>query len=62
MMVERGLVDQTDIILGPSYKGSAIALSAAIALYTATAAICFLTTTARKLRPMARAVRPGACS
>jgi orotate phosphoribosyltransferase len=33
MMVSRGLVDQTDILLGPSYKGSAIALSAAIALY-----------------------------
>jgi len=33
MMVSRGLVDQTDIILGPSYKGSAIALSTAIALY-----------------------------
>jgi len=34
MMVSRGLVDQTDILLGPSYKGSAIALSAAIALYS----------------------------
>jgi len=34
MMAGRGLVDQTDILLGPSYKGSAIALSAAIALYT----------------------------
>jgi orotate phosphoribosyltransferase len=34
MMVSRGLVDQTDIILGPSYKGSAIALSTAIALYS----------------------------
>lgn len=34
MMAGKGLVDQTDILLGPSYKGSAIALSAAIALYT----------------------------
>jgi len=34
MMVERGIVDQTDIILGPSYKGSSLALAAAIALYT----------------------------
>jgi orotate phosphoribosyltransferase len=34
MMVSRGLADQTDIILGPSYKGSAIALSTAIALYS----------------------------
>jgi len=34
MMAGRGLVDQTDILLGPSYKGSAIALSTAIALYT----------------------------
>jgi orotate phosphoribosyltransferase len=33
MMVERGLVEETDIILGPSYKGSAIALATAIALY-----------------------------
>lgn len=33
MMVERGLVNETDIILGPSYKGSAIALATAIALY-----------------------------
>ena len=33
MMMERGLVDKTDIILGPSYKGSAIALSTALALY-----------------------------
>ncbi|MBN1850078.1 MAG: hypothetical protein JW932_16010 [Deltaproteobacteria bacterium] len=34
MMVDRGIVDHTDIILGPSYKGSAIALAASIALYT----------------------------
>jgi orotate phosphoribosyltransferase len=34
MMVNKGLADQTDIILGPSYKGSAIALSTAIALYS----------------------------
>lgn len=34
MMVERGLAKDTDIILGPSYKGSAIALASAIALYT----------------------------
>ncbi|MBN2123739.1 MAG: hypothetical protein JW821_05580 [Deltaproteobacteria bacterium] len=33
MMVDRGLVQETDIILGPSYKGSALALAAAIALY-----------------------------
>jgi orotate phosphoribosyltransferase len=33
MMVSRGLVKETDIILGPSYKGSAIALSTAIALW-----------------------------
>ena len=34
MMSVKGLVDKTDIILGPSYKGSAIALATAIALYT----------------------------
>lgn len=34
MIVDRGLVNKTDIILGPSYKGSAIALATAIALYT----------------------------
>ena len=34
MMVDRGLSDKTDIILGPSYKGSAIALATSIALYT----------------------------
>ena len=34
MMVQEGLVKSTDIILGPSYKGSAIALATAIALYT----------------------------
>jgi orotate phosphoribosyltransferase len=33
MMVDRGLVNETDIVLGPSYKGSAIALATAIALY-----------------------------
>ena len=33
MMVTRGLADNTDIILGPSYKGSAIALAAAISLW-----------------------------
>ena len=33
MMVERGLADETDIILGPSYKGSAIALAASIFLW-----------------------------
>jgi orotate phosphoribosyltransferase len=32
MMVDQGLADQVDIILGPSYKGSAIALATAIAL------------------------------
>ncbi len=34
MMVDRGLVNNTDVILGPSYKGSAIAQATAIALYT----------------------------
>jgi orotate phosphoribosyltransferase len=34
MMVNEGLVESTDIIVGPSYKGSAIALATAIALYT----------------------------
>jgi orotate phosphoribosyltransferase len=34
MMVERNMVNETDIILGPSYKGSAIAQATAIALYT----------------------------
>jgi orotate phosphoribosyltransferase len=33
MMVERGLANETDIILGPSYKGSAIALTASIFLW-----------------------------
>ena len=33
MMVDQGLINDTDIILGPSYKGSAIALATAIALY-----------------------------
>ena len=33
MMVSLDLAKKTDIILGPSYKGSAIALSAAIALW-----------------------------
>lgn len=33
MMIAEGLVEKTDIILGPSYKGSAIALAAAISLY-----------------------------
>jgi len=33
MLVDRGIVNQTDIILGPSYKGSAIALATSIALY-----------------------------
>jgi len=34
MIVAKGLADKTDIILGPSYKGSAIALATAIALYS----------------------------
>jgi len=34
MIVSRGLADKTDIILGPSYKGSAIALATSIALYS----------------------------
>jgi orotate phosphoribosyltransferase len=34
MMMDQGIVDKTDIILGPSYKGSAIALATSIALYT----------------------------
>jgi orotate phosphoribosyltransferase len=33
MMMSHGLVEETDIILGPSYKGSAIALGTAIALW-----------------------------
>ena len=33
MMVSQGLAGNTDVILGPSYKGSAIALSTAIALW-----------------------------
>jgi len=33
MLVIKGTVDRVDIILGPSYKGSAIALSTAIALW-----------------------------
>lgn len=33
MMVSRDLVKETDIILGPSYKGSAIALATAVALW-----------------------------
>ena len=34
MMIDRDLVSNTDIILGPSYKGSAIALATSIALYS----------------------------
>ncbi len=34
MMVDRGISEESDIILGPSYKGSAIALATAIALYS----------------------------
>jgi orotate phosphoribosyltransferase len=33
MMMSEGLVKDTDVILGPSYKGSAIALATAIALW-----------------------------
>lgn len=33
MMVDRNIIEGTDIILGPSYKGSSIALATAIALY-----------------------------
>ena len=33
MMMQRGIVPYTDIILGPSYKGSSIALATAIALW-----------------------------
>lgn len=33
MMMSRGLAENTDIILGPSYKGSAIALATAISLW-----------------------------
>ncbi|MBC8466239.1 MAG: hypothetical protein ISR61_05005 [Desulfobacteraceae bacterium] len=33
MMMSQGLARNTDVILGPSYKGSAIALSTAIALW-----------------------------
>jgi orotate phosphoribosyltransferase len=34
MIVSKGLADKIDIILGPSYKGSAIALATSIALYS----------------------------
>ncbi len=34
MIVARSLADRIDIILGPSYKGSSIALAASIALYS----------------------------
>ncbi len=34
MIVHQGLSKEMDVILGPSYKGSAIALSTAIALYS----------------------------
>jgi orotate phosphoribosyltransferase len=34
MMVDHGLNKKTDIILGPSYKGSAIALATSISLYS----------------------------
>ena len=34
MLVDRGMAEEADIILGPSYKGSAIALATAIALYS----------------------------
>lgn len=33
MLAAHGLAEQTDIVLGPSYKGSAIALAASIALW-----------------------------
>ncbi len=33
MMVSKGIVGETDIILGPSYKGSAIALATAVSLW-----------------------------
>ena len=33
MMMSRGLAENTDIVLGPSYKGSAIALATAISLW-----------------------------
>ena len=33
MMVSRGIAGETDIILGPSYKGSSIALATAISLW-----------------------------
>ena len=33
MIMESGLIEKADIILGPSYKGSAIAITAAIGLY-----------------------------
>lgn len=34
MIVDRGIAQKTDIILGPSYKGSAIAVATSIALYS----------------------------
>jgi orotate phosphoribosyltransferase len=33
MMASRGLLEHTDVILGPSYKGSALALATSIALW-----------------------------
>ncbi len=33
MMASQGLVEKTDIIMGPSYKGSSIALATAVALW-----------------------------
>ena len=33
MMVRQGPADETDIVLGPSYKGSAIALATVVSLY-----------------------------
>ena len=33
MIMESGIIEKSDIILGPSYKGSAIALATAIGLY-----------------------------
>lgn len=33
MIIESNLIEKTDIILGPSYKGSAIAIATAIGLY-----------------------------
>ncbi|MEW5721996.1 MAG: phosphoribosyltransferase family protein [Thermodesulfobacteriota bacterium] len=34
MLVSRGLIDQVDVLVGPSYKGSALAVATALALWS----------------------------